>query len=26
MNPSRGLDAFALPIYEPISLINAYGR
>ena len=26
MNPSRGLDAFALPIYEPICLINAYGQ
>ena len=26
MNPSRGLDAFALPIYEPIFLINAYGQ
>src|ERR1035437_9919534 len=26
MNPSRGLDAFALPIYEPIYLINTYGQ
>jgi hypothetical protein len=26
MNPSWGLDAFALPIYEPIFLINAYGQ
>jgi hypothetical protein len=26
MNPSRGLDAFALPIYEPILLINTYGQ
>ena len=26
MNPSRGLDAFALPIYEPIFLINTYGQ
>ena len=26
MNPSRGLDAFCLPIYEPILLINPYGQ
>jgi hypothetical protein len=25
-NPSRGRDAFLLPIYEPIFLINTYGR
>src|ERR1035437_4880055 len=26
MNPSRGLDAFAFPIYGPIFLINPYGQ
>src|ERR1039458_3057336 len=26
LNPSRDLDAFALPIYEPIFLINTYGQ
>jgi hypothetical protein len=26
MNPSRGRDAFALPIYEAIFLINTYGQ
>jgi hypothetical protein len=26
MKPSRGLDAFAPPIYEPICLINTHGR
>jgi len=26
MNPSRGLDAFSLPIYEPIFIIKASGQ